>query len=391
MPPLPLGSSARAASLRAAAASTPSLSQARPWARADQAAGNVVVARELEAPTTTPSRQVAASRPTPTIITAPTPEISTPEISNPEISNPEASPPEVSAPAATPASDDDNGGTRVALLAPADPAPQPTAAVSSSSVGPSSDSAPSGADASVPASEVPASEVPASEVPASEVPASEIPVTQPLPLPAQTPTPPRSATSPTRGLGRDLTQPPRLREPDPPVAAISTASTPAPRAAGAPAAPRPAPNFATARLGPPPAPAPAIATTGTERGSANSTPSRTATGGTAGTAAAPTQVAMVPGAGTNNGGLPDVTNGGGYWVQLTSQPSRDEADQAWGVLTESEPRLADLEPRIQAADLGDNRVFHRVRVGPFDASGAARWCDELKSSLGDCLVVRARR
>jgi len=42
---------------------------------------------------------------------------------------------------------------------------------------------------------------------------------------------------------------------------------------------------------------------------------------------------------------------------------------------------------VETADLGDRGVYHRLRVGPFASSDAAKtYCEGLKERGQDCLI-----
>lgn len=82
---------------------------------------------------------------------------------------------------------------------------------------------------------------------------------------------------------------------------------------------------------------------------------------------------------------------GAYVVQVASFPSEREARRGFEGLQGNFPALLDgLEADIQSADLGDRGVWHRLRVGPFEAkSDADAFCASLKERGRDCLVKRS--
>jgi cell division septation protein DedD len=82
--------------------------------------------------------------------------------------------------------------------------------------------------------------------------------------------------------------------------------------------------------------------------------------------------------------------GGGYLVQVSSQRSEAEAQEAYRGLQAKYPaQLGGHTPTVRQVDLGDKGVFYRTLVGPYaSADEAARMCASLKAAGGSCLVQR---
>ena len=81
---------------------------------------------------------------------------------------------------------------------------------------------------------------------------------------------------------------------------------------------------------------------------------------------------------------------GGYAVQVSSQRSEGEAENAFRTLQSRYPsQLAGRQPLIKRVDLGEKGIYFRAMVGPFGSSGeAGDLCSSLKSAGGSCLVQR---
>ena len=79
---------------------------------------------------------------------------------------------------------------------------------------------------------------------------------------------------------------------------------------------------------------------------------------------------------------------GSHVVQVGAFRSDAEAKAQWGRM---QSRLGDyLDGKsfdVEAADLGDRGVYHRLRIGPFSSSDAAKdYCTGLKERGQDCLI-----
>lgn len=102
--------------------------------------------------------------------------------------------------------------------------------------------------------------------------------------------------------------------------------------------------------------------------------------------AAPTQ--QTPAAATQKRATPAIPKGA-YIVQVSSQRSRKQAQDAYSSLQRRYPSvLGSVKPVIQKADLGDRGTYYRVRLGPYQQQAAARLCSNLKSAGGECFVRR---
>ncbi|MBZ8132562.1 SPOR domain-containing protein [Afifella sp. IM 167] len=80
----------------------------------------------------------------------------------------------------------------------------------------------------------------------------------------------------------------------------------------------------------------------------------------------------------------------GWKVQVSSQRTADQARSAFSSLQRRFPSLlANQEPLVREADLGDKGVFYRVQIGPMaDRNAAISLCENLKSAGGSCFVTR---
>ena len=78
---------------------------------------------------------------------------------------------------------------------------------------------------------------------------------------------------------------------------------------------------------------------------------------------------------------------GTHIVQVGAFRSNDEAVAHWNRMrTRIGDVLGDKEFHIEEADLGDNGIYHRLRVGPFSSStDANEYCATLKENGQDCL------
>ncbi len=93
-------------------------------------------------------------------------------------------------------------------------------------------------------------------------------------------------------------------------------------------------------------------------------------------------------------GSPEAELGGRAAVQLASMRSREEAEQEWERLRESNRELlGGLSADIQRADLGAERgIYYRLRVGPLaDGRAAVALCRSLRERDVDCLAIETGR
>jgi cell division protein FtsN len=81
---------------------------------------------------------------------------------------------------------------------------------------------------------------------------------------------------------------------------------------------------------------------------------------------------------------------GKFVVQIAAFRSEDQALAAWARLSgKLASATAGLKADVQRADLGERGVYYRLRAASFvDRPTAATFCDQLKKSGQDCLVVR---
>jgi hypothetical protein len=77
-------------------------------------------------------------------------------------------------------------------------------------------------------------------------------------------------------------------------------------------------------------------------------------------------------------------------VQISSQRSEAEAQASFRTIqAKFSSLLADRQPIIRRADLGDKGIYFRTMVGPFaSADEATQFCGSLKSAGGQCVVQR---
>ncbi len=79
----------------------------------------------------------------------------------------------------------------------------------------------------------------------------------------------------------------------------------------------------------------------------------------------------------------------GYYVQISSQPSRDAAQTSSRNLTQRYSSvIAGRNVVIQSADIPGKGTYYRVRVPVESQTEGARLCEDLKSAGGSCFVAR---
>lgn len=98
--------------------------------------------------------------------------------------------------------------------------------------------------------------------------------------------------------------------------------------------------------------------------------------------------AVPPASGNTASSTAPSVSGGTHVVQVGAFRSNAEAMAQWGRMqTKLGDFLNDKGPDIERADLGDRGVYHRLRVGPFASSDAAKtYCAGLKERGQDCLT-----
>ena len=86
----------------------------------------------------------------------------------------------------------------------------------------------------------------------------------------------------------------------------------------------------------------------------------------------------------------EVSSGGAYAVQLTSERSAAEAHASFRALRAKFPKqLGGREPIVRRADLGAKGIYYRTMVGSFASmEKAAGMCRTLKAAGGNCRVQR---
>jgi hypothetical protein len=160
----------------------------------------------------------------------------------------------------------------------------------------------------------------------------------------------------------------------------ATDDTPAARAAAARASSRVA-----MRSAPPPPPAPAANAPLSLSPDANNVPPQVAQEAfppapAPRASAPPTRVASAP--------PPAASAGGSYLVQVSSQRSEAEAENAYrGIQSKFGSVLGSQPHTVRRADLGAKGVYYRAMVGPFASrEEAIQVCSSLKQAGGDCVV-----
>jgi hypothetical protein len=97
------------------------------------------------------------------------------------------------------------------------------------------------------------------------------------------------------------------------------------------------------------------------------------------------RVAALPPANTNANGN---STGGSYLVQVSSQKSESDAQSSYRALQTKYSQLKSRQAVIRRADLGAKGVYYRAMV-PFDSGDeAVQFCNGLKQSGGQCIILR---
>jgi cell division septation protein DedD len=84
------------------------------------------------------------------------------------------------------------------------------------------------------------------------------------------------------------------------------------------------------------------------------------------------------------------TNDGGYVVQVSAERSDAKAQASFKTLQSRYPHvLGGRSPLIRRVELGENGIFYRAQIGPFDTvEQAKQLCARLKSAGGRCMVQK---
>ena len=85
-----------------------------------------------------------------------------------------------------------------------------------------------------------------------------------------------------------------------------------------------------------------------------------------------------------------TATGGGYAVQVCSQPTEEEAQSSFRDLQAKYPNLlGGRTPIIRRTDLGVKGIYFRAMVGPFASTDqATELCSNLKAAGASCLVQK---
>jgi hypothetical protein len=84
-----------------------------------------------------------------------------------------------------------------------------------------------------------------------------------------------------------------------------------------------------------------------------------------------------------------LTEGGGFFVQLSASKSEAEAQSTFQALKSKYAVLKGREPVIRRKDEDKRNVFYAVQVGPFELQDDAdQLCKQLKTAGGICFVTR---
>jgi len=87
--------------------------------------------------------------------------------------------------------------------------------------------------------------------------------------------------------------------------------------------------------------------------------------------------------------MPRVTEGGGFFVQLSALKSEAEAQSTFRALKSKYAVLKGHEPVILRKDEGQHGMIYAVQVGPFVLrDDADQLCKQLKTAGGICFVTR---
>lgn len=84
---------------------------------------------------------------------------------------------------------------------------------------------------------------------------------------------------------------------------------------------------------------------------------------------------------------PKAIASGTHFVQLASITDKAKADAAYKDLQKKFPSLANMDYRVETADLGAKGIFYRIQAGPVAKADADKACASIKSASGTCLIV----
>lgn len=84
---------------------------------------------------------------------------------------------------------------------------------------------------------------------------------------------------------------------------------------------------------------------------------------------------------------PSAIANGTHFVQLASISDKAKAASAFKDLQKKYPTLANLDYRVETADLGAKGVFYRIQAGPVSKATAETTCTSVKAAAGSCLIV----
>ena len=90
-----------------------------------------------------------------------------------------------------------------------------------------------------------------------------------------------------------------------------------------------------------------------------------------------------------SGPVAEVSSGGTYAVQVTSERSAAEAHASFRALRAKFPnQLGGREPIVRRTDLGAKGIYYRTMVGPFASMEKAAGVSAQKAAGGNCLIQR---
>lgn len=85
---------------------------------------------------------------------------------------------------------------------------------------------------------------------------------------------------------------------------------------------------------------------------------------------------------------PQAIADGTHFIQLASITDKAKAAAAYKDLQKKYPALANLEYRVETADLGAKGIYYRIQAGPVSKNDADSTCGVIKAqNPGGCLVV----